>query len=237
MEEHGSCVFVSTGVDIPDQNYALRTAEGNAEEMIRNSLHFFRKEKIPFTWWLAPGSKDTVLRRVLENSGLIERCSPPAMGLSLETLTETHPLPGTLTLHVVRTPSDAREWARSSLRGFGSDLRNEERFSAFSTGIVTKPFGASFRLLTLRAEGNPAVTALLSITDRVGGIYYFSTLPAFRRRGLGLLLLRETLKEARRSGCSTVTLQASPMGFPLYKNAGFVGCGRFTVHSADPDAC
>jgi GNAT superfamily N-acetyltransferase len=135
------------------------------------------------------------------------------------------------------SPAEAWEWARTSLEGFDSGTEHQESFSRFCTALIAPPFDTSFRLLTLRVESDAAATALLSLTGDIAGIYYFSTLPAFRRRGLGRHLLSETLEEARCSGCRTAVLQASPMGFPLYKSAGFAVCGRFAVHSTDPDAC
>ena len=236
-EERGPCLFVSTGTAIPDQNYAYCFREEDAEESVRCAAHFFSEEGMPFTWWFPPGTRGERFRRALEEHRVPERCAPPAMVMALDAPRERPQLPAECTVHRAVSPRETREWARSSLEGFDSEQEHQEPFSAFCTALIAPPFDESFRLMTLRVGGRTAATALLSLTGEVAGIYYFSTLPAFRRRGLGKLLLSETLEEARRSDCCTVVLQASPMGFPLYKKAGFAVCGRFAVHSADPDAC
>ena len=159
------------------------------------------------------------------------------MVMALHDSMERPQLPPECAVSMAVSPAEAGEWARFSLEGFDSGPEHQESFSAFCSSLATPPFTESFRLLTLRVGSDAAATALLSLTGDIAGLYYFSTLPAFRRRGLGRHFLSETLEEARRSGCRTTVLQASPMGYPLYKSAGFTACGRFTVHSADPDAC
>jgi len=236
-EERGPCLFVSTGTAIPDQNYAFCSVEKNVEEHVRRSARFFCEEGMPFTWWFPPGTRGERFRRALEKHGMPERCAPPAMVAALGASRERGQLPEECSVRRTVSPGDAVEWARSSLEGFDSGMEHLDSFSEFCTALIMPPFDTSFRLLTLRVGSDAAATALLSLTGDIAGIYYFSTLPAFRRRGLGRHLLSETLEEARGSGCRTAVLQASPMGYPLYKRAGFAACGRFTVHSADPDAC
>ena len=236
-EERGHCLFVSTGTAIPDQNYAYSSGEEDAEEHVRRSALFFTGLGIPFTWWFPPGTRGERFRRALEERGMPERCSPPAMVMALDDSMERPQLPPECSVRMAISPAEAGEWARFSLEGFDSGPEHQESFSAFCSSLATPPFTESFRLLTLRVGSDAAATALLSLTGDIAGLYYFSTLPAFRRRGLGRHFLSETLEEARRSGCRTAVLQASPMGYPLYKSAGFTACGRFTVHSADPDAC
>ncbi len=236
-EERGPCVFVSTGTAIPDQNYAYSSGEEDAEENVLRSARFFTGQGMPFTWWFPPGTRGERFRRALEERGMPERCAPPAMFMALHASGDRPQLPSECAVRRAISPAEAGEWARSSLEGFGSGPEHQDSFSAYCSSLATPPFAEPFRLLTLRVGGNPGATALLSLTEGVAGIYYFSVLPAFRRRGLGRYLLSETLEEARRSGCRTAVLQASPMGYPLYESAGFAACGRFTVHSADPDAC
>jgi len=236
-EERGPCLFVSTGTAIPDQNYAFCSVEKNVEEHVRRSARFFCEEGMPFTWWFPPGTRGELFRRALEKHGMPERCAPPAMVAALGVFGDRPRLPAAYAVRRAMSPAEAWEWARTSLEGFDSGTEHQESFSRFCTALIAPPFDTSFRLLTLRVESDAAATALLSLTGDIAGIYYFSTLPAFRRRGLGRHLLSETLEEARCSGCRTAVLQASPMGFPLYKSAGFAVCGRFAVHSTDPDAC
>lgn len=232
------CLFVCTGVAIPDQNYVLGRPAEDAARAVRRAVDFFAERRSPFTWWNRPSAKDNALERQLADTGLLLRCSPRAMVLGLQgNPARRKPPPEEVEILRVRSPEEAKRWAATSLEGFGSDPGHGAGFSAFATEHIRQPFTRPFRLMTLTVEGIPAATGLLSVIGQTAGLYYLSTRPAFRNRGLGALLLDELLLEAVRSGCIVATLQASPMGHPLYVKRGFRECFRFSVHSSDPEAC
>jgi len=239
MKLYPGCVLVSTGVAIADQNYAIPLEGGSAGECMALSTAFFRGLGMPFTLWSPPGGRGEGLSAEIEAAGMPRRCSPPAMARPLAG-TEGRglsPLPRGLELVRASSPEEAREWGNASLEGFGSGPEHSESFGALASSLVAGRLSSSFRLLTLRLGGRAAATSMLSIAGETAGLYYFSVAPAFRRRGLGMLLLGASLEEAARCGGRVAVLQASPMGRPLYLAAGFVECGRYRVHSPDPDAC
>ncbi len=228
---------VSTGVSIADQNFVWGSPEGDPEEGVLRAVSFFQEEGVPFTWWISPSTDSPEVRKALVRHGLKERCAPPAMALDLPPGAASEELPPSVTVRGAFSSEDARTWALCSLEGFSSGREHEETFSAFAAGFLPEPFRQSFRLLTLLYGESPAATALVSLTGETAGLYFFSTVPAFRRKGLGRMLLSRCIEEARASGCSLMTLQSSPDGYPLYLKAGFRNCFRFSVFSADPDAC
>lgn len=59
------------------------------------------------------------------------------------------------------------------------------------------------------------------------GIYAVGTVPVWRRRGLATGLMHGILGDAYRRGARTATLQATPMGEPLYRSLGFEPVGRY----------
>ncbi|MQA74134.1 MAG: GNAT family N-acetyltransferase [Solirubrobacterales bacterium] len=62
------------------------------------------------------------------------------------------------------------------------------------------------------------------------GIYFVATHPSFRGRGLATRLLAVALAGARERGCATSSLQASPMGEPLYAGLGYQRCFRLHMY-------
>lgn len=59
------------------------------------------------------------------------------------------------------------------------------------------------------------------------GIYNVETLEHARRRGLGTAVTARLLDDARRRGCRTASLQATPAAERLYASLGFRDLGRF----------
>jgi ribosomal protein S18 acetylase RimI-like enzyme len=67
---------------------------------------------------------------------------------------------------------------------------------------------------------------VLDVAGAVGGIYDMGVLPNARRRGFGRALTLTALERARRAGCTSVTLNATGEGEPLYRSAGFESVGH-----------
>jgi ribosomal protein S18 acetylase RimI-like enzyme len=63
------------------------------------------------------------------------------------------------------------------------------------------------------------------------GIYYISTRPEFRGRGLGGAVVEYLKRAARERGFRYVTLLATPSGRPLYERHGFTALGTVGVFS------
>lgn len=77
------------------------------------------------------------------------------------------------------------------------------------------------------ADGRPVASSQLMLSDGSAGIYYVGTLEAYRRRGYGEALTWHAVREAARAGCDSVSLQASPMGLPIYERMGFRTIGAY----------
>jgi GNAT superfamily N-acetyltransferase len=65
--------------------------------------------------------------------------------------------------------------------------------------------------------------------DGDAGVFFVATLPEARGRGLAAGLMGVALEEARERGCDVSTLQASPMGEPVYERMGYETLGRMEL--------
>jgi ribosomal protein S18 acetylase RimI-like enzyme len=75
-------------------------------------------------------------------------------------------------------------------------------------------------------DGVPAATALTLYSEGAAGVYWVATLPASRGRGLGEVCTALATNAGFERGAGVVTLQASPMGLPIYSRMGYRRCDQ-----------
>ena len=94
----------------------------------------------------------------------------------------------------------------------------------FAAGFPGLPGGVHSYLA--RHEGQPASVVMASDLDGDCGIFLVGTIPEARGLGLSTALMRRALADATERGCRTSTLQASQMGYPVYRRLGYRDLGR-----------
>lgn len=90
--------------------------------------------------------------------------------------------------------------------------------------------GAGPWRFTARLDGETVGRGQLHVCDGdgtlIGGIYDMVVEPAHQRRGIGTALTVAASARAGDLGCRTVLLNATAMGEPVYRRAGFVALGQ-----------
>lgn len=84
--------------------------------------------------------------------------------------------------------------------------------------VLAAPDTAAF---IAAADGVDVAAAAVLVLDGTGILGWVGTLRAFRRRGLGAGVTQAATNAAFELGATLVTLQASPMGLPLYSKLGY----------------
>ena len=84
-----------------------------------------------------------------------------------------------------------------------------------------------FRLLAARVDGAEVAAAMAFDHEGDCGIYNVGTLEAHRRRGLATALMALMLRDAAARGCTTASVQATPMAEGVYASVGFRDLGRY----------
>jgi GNAT superfamily N-acetyltransferase len=85
---------------------------------------------------------------------------------------------------------------------------------------------AALHVLVARTEGTVVAAALAYDCAGDCGIYNVGTVEQARRRGLGTALTAAQLHDARARGCTSASLQSTPMAERVYAAAGFRDLGR-----------
>lgn len=163
---------------------------------------------------------DGDLDALLEKAGWTVAISLPIMVCSAP-LPEASSTSG-VTIHW-SDPAETEDIAvvRDILRhGFADD--EEERGvidSLFATGKAID--GPDAAAVVVRVAGLPSATAMVYRCDSGGAVAWVATVPEARRQGLGRLVTTLVTNRGFALGTDLVSLQASPMGAPLYRAMGY----------------
>lgn len=133
----------------------------------------------------------------------------------------------------ISLPLAARSEASFEIRAVDDDAMLADHTSVVAAGFDWEPdvLARVFRRGLLDTDawrgfvgyvnGEAAGAAQLVVSDGVAGIYYVATTERMRRRGIGEAMTRRALDVGAARGCSLGSLQASPMGRPIYERMGF----------------
>jgi ribosomal protein S18 acetylase RimI-like enzyme len=141
--------------------------------------------------------------------------------------------PAGLRIERVRTRDQLREFAALNAANWTPPDAHVLRFYELAEEILLTP-NAPLRLYLGYLHGVAVATAELTISEGTAGLYNISTMPAFRRRGIGSAMTVRPLLDARAAGIQVAVLQAAPDGIGVYKRVGFEAFGEIVEFKPRP---
>ncbi|HET7446188.1 MAG TPA: GNAT family N-acetyltransferase [Solirubrobacterales bacterium] len=90
----------------------------------------------------------------------------------------------------------------------------------------------AYRVVAARVGEETVATGLAFEHDGDCGIFNVSTLEPFRRRGIAAAVTARLIAAARTAGCTTASLQSTPIAEGVYARLGFRYLGRFLEFAA-----
>jgi ribosomal protein S18 acetylase RimI-like enzyme len=160
---------------------------------------------VAWTVWVP--RRDAELRETLERAGHVHDAAPEAMAAPLAEIDLGRGAAGL-------------DWEHGShLVPAMADIL-EEAFH-WPRDPVAKVLAWMEHVYVARVDGEPV--ACVAAWDHAGdcAIWNVGTREAARGRGLATGLLRQALIDGRARGCETTSLQATPMGRPVYARLGY----------------
>jgi len=218
----GSIGAMNTGVAIADINWAWNEKPLTNDDVksIADIKEIYKKINLRFWWWVYPCGQSPETGRILQDAGfrLIEK--GPCMAADLNDSALDEQIPDNITISPIRNKNDMLIWEDISFHGFEMPPRVREQYGVF---VSSFDLGAQSpqKLFLAYFEEKPVATSLLFTHNNTAGIYYVSTLPAFRNNGFGLKITQAAMQAAKESGFKNVILQATPLGTKVYIRAGF----------------
>ena len=217
---------------IPDSflNVVLRTQlpSDHADEIIHETLAHFRSKGITrLSWWAETDTPRTDLDKHLVPHGLTFNEGGTGMAADLVALHEDLPTPDGLTIRLVDDTATLKQWIHITRIGFEIPEHGESRlFDLFADFAFEMPVRTYLAVL----NGQPVGTSQLLLSAGVAGIYNVTCLPEARQQGIGVAITLAPLLEARKLGYRISILQASHLGYKVYRRLGFQDYGKLNIY-------
>lgn len=223
-EFSGVFAFV-TGLPIGMFNGCIVAGPVAAEDL-EAALDWVTERDVPYRLWIHEGLTDqlgqTAGRRAMEQDAWLV----PQM-VFRPPFEPPSPAPGVTVSHV----SDARSLDEYRAVFVEDGMSEDVARRLFATSFAADP---DVQLVVAALDDRPVGTSLALRTREVSGVYAVETLPAARRRGVGSAATWAAVAAGRAWGCDTIVLQASDMGFPMYREMGFRTVVRYGVFRPSP---
>jgi ribosomal protein S18 acetylase RimI-like enzyme len=221
----GNATMINSGIPSDMFNMVCRTKSKNA---MMAAIEKFRRLKIPFAWWIGFDDDYPECKNDLEKLGLV--CDEHESGMFAEIgKLSREKKCNELQIRLVDNAKRLDDFIRIYQELIPHDANAIKIFYERASVHILNPESA-LKLFVGYFDNQPAATSALFMDENTAGVWDVTTLPQFRRRGIGTDMTLQTLFHAfdnfgRRIG----VLTASKDGEPVYRKIGFQKLKDFYV--------
>jgi ribosomal protein S18 acetylase RimI-like enzyme len=105
------------------------------------------------------------------------------------------------------------------------------RVAELPAGLLTRMDASAFHVVVGRLDGESVCAGIALDADGDCGIYNVGTIERARRRGMGTAVTAALVHDARDRGCTTASLQSTPIAERVYAAVGFRDLGRILEYT------
>lgn len=220
----------------PGWNTVLRTrlAAETTAARVGAMLDHFKTSNTSLGWLVLPSTRPINLPSYLLANGMKQVENRPHMLADLQKLpahlrladlptgavNQSLLTPPGLTIEFVHDDASFANWYQATIAGFEMSPSHAKIYYEAYTRLGFDPAGPFLHYIGY-LDGEPVTSSTLLLAENIAGIYDVSTAPAFRGRGLGTAITLAPVLEARARGYRYTCLQASTMGYNVYRQLGF----------------
>jgi hypothetical protein len=189
-----------------------------ADEFIARAKEFFSARGRRFSVWVRAGQpEDDDLAAAAEAAGFQAVYEMPEMVLGERP--ELSELTSGAELRKLESLEQADDFWRVAIESYADIGFPPEIFSGYTNhaGLLAENVAAFIAYL----DGEPVSIALTMVSDTVAGIYWVGSRTQARGRGLGRAVTAAATVAGFELGANVASLQASPMGKPIYLAMGY----------------
>ena len=192
--------------------------ESSASENIEQVISRIKELNIPVLWFVTPMSRPRNLQSILKEHGFKYQNNWRAMAIDLKTMPERFNTPEGLEIKEVLNLEELKTWTDVLVESFEfSKISRSYKKYFINAGIENLNFHYYLGFF----NGKPAASSILFKGKHAAGLFYIGTLHEFRGKGIAEAMVRHILIKAQNHGYAVSVLQASELGYPLYKKIGF----------------
>jgi ribosomal protein S18 acetylase RimI-like enzyme len=203
----------SMGIQFAPCNGIFNSPLNLTNEQIEEGLSFFKKRDLPFIWW---SKDDNLAKHHFQFGGTLT-------GIALD-ISHLQPQfePASIDLKVVQvsTLEEAALFAQTAAKTYPLTPNATKEFVTINQAAMKS--GRQIHFLAY-FEGKSVGTATLSSDETSSGIWNLTTIPEFRKKGVGRALVSTALVEAKERGHQGVMAILMPKGMAwnLFERLGF----------------
>lgn len=228
LQERDDVLTCASGSSIP---FALNTAARLCDSVepatvLGRADEFFGELGRGYTVLVRDVPDDDDLRAACEAAGLVTFREPP--GSPAMVCGRRLPDVEGVDVRPVLDPSGAADFVAVNADAYTTyGMRPEEAHLTISAParLLAAPH---VRSVVAYDDGAPVAAALVLLSHGIAGVYWVGTVARARRRGLGEAVTRAVTNVAFDLGAACCTLQASPMGTPVYARMGYKTLYHYT---------
>jgi GNAT superfamily N-acetyltransferase len=213
-------------------NAAFRNENGlGAEEFVARAKSFFAKRGRGFSVWVrGEEPQDRDLLAAAEAAGLQLVYEMPEM--TLEAPVEAPPLPTGAEIRKLTEVEQIDDYWEIAAASYTSLGFPPEVFGSYSNraGLFAENAAAFLAYL----NGEPVSIAMTIVSHGVAGIYWVGSLERARGMGLGQATTAAATNAGFELGAELASLQASPMGKPIYERMGYETIFDYRLYMCPP---
>jgi ribosomal protein S18 acetylase RimI-like enzyme len=218
VETHGKIALIKTAIPSSEFNIAFALDRPTSIDGVSESImKLFQNPKIAWELFTVSSVVDALLP-VISEFDLEKKAVEPGMVLS--PLPDDHPsLPIGLEIRRISELQELQTFLKIGMIGFGDP--SGTLLNVLASGLSNEKSSLRPACYLGYFNGVPAGTSIRFPFEGIAGIYFVSTLPDFRRRGIGEAMTWQAAIDGKEEGCTASCLQASEIGRPIYEKMGY----------------
>jgi GNAT superfamily N-acetyltransferase len=220
---------INSGISSDMFNIICRTKSKNA---MMAAIEKFRRLKIPFAWWIGFDDDYPECKNDLEKMGFVCDEHESGMFVEIEKLSREKKC-DELQIHLVDNAKILGDFIQIYQELIPHDAGAIEMFFERASEHILNP-ESLLKLSVGYFRDQPAATSALFMDGNTAGVWDVTTLPQFRRKGIGTDMTLQTLFYAFDNFWHRIgVLTASEDGEPVYRKIGFQKLKDFYVFNAN----